>query len=362
MSDGLIKRIGWPRIIISAVLVMLILTAMLTGMDWVSLINDMVRRWGQYGILVLAMVPGIQCGIGLNFGVSLGIVGGLLGGLISMELTGQYGLWMSMTPAGRAWMMLLTALVAGIAISTLIGIGYGFLLNNVKGSEMTVSTYVGFSAIAFMNIMWLILPFKNGEIMLPLGGSGLRQTITLEFSFGSVLNNFLMLKIPLAGKVLTIPTGLLLFFFLVCFIVWLFFRSKPGMTMTAAGSNGAFARANGINVNKTRILGTTISTILGGVGIITYAQSYGFLQLYNAPMMMGFTCVASVLIGGATIRRAGVSNVVAGTLMFQGLLALGLPVANNIIPVSSLSEVSRLIISNGIILYALSKSGGRSRG
>ena len=73
---------------------------------------------------------------------------------------------------------------------------------------------------------------------------------------------------------------------------------------------------------------------------------------------MRFSCVASVLIGGASIGRARVSHAIIGTLLFQSLMTLGLPVANNIIPVANLSEVMRLIISNGIILYALTKVGG----
>ncbi len=44
-------------------------------------------------------------------------------------------------------------------------------------------------------------------------------------------------------------------------------------------------------------------------------------------------------------------------------MALGLPVANQFIPESNLSEVMRLIISNGIIIYSLTQTqGGGSRG
>ncbi len=78
-------------------------------------------------------------------------------------------------------------------------------------------------------------------------------------------------------------------------------------------------------------------------------------------MMMGFTSVAAVLIGGATPRRASIAHVLIGTFLFQGIMALGLPVVNQFIP-SNLSEVMRLIISNGIILYALAQAkGGDSR-
>ena len=51
-------------------------------------------------------------------------------------------------------MALIVAILLGVLFSSLIGWGYGILLNRVKGDEMTVSTYVGFSIIAFMNIMW----------------------------------------------------------------------------------------------------------------------------------------------------------------------------------------------------------------
>ena len=42
-------------------------------------------------------------------------------------------------------------------------------------------------------------------------------------------------------------------------------------------------------------------------------------------------------------------------------MALGLPVVNQFIPESNLSEVMRMIISNGIIIYALTQTGGASR-
>lgn len=132
--------------------------------------------------------------------------------------------------------------------------------------------------------------------------------------------------------------------------------------MSAAGSNPMFAKAAGINVNKMRLIGTTLSTVLAAVGIIVYAQGFGFMQLYNGPMMMGFNSVAAVLIGGASPKRASISHVLLGTFLFQGILALGLPVANQFIPESNLSEVMRLIISNGIIIYALAQTkegGGR---
>jgi simple sugar transport system permease protein len=247
----------------------------------------------------------------------------------------------------------LSALIAWI-----VGIGYGILLNRVKGSEMTVSTYVGFSIIAFMNILWVTLPFTSGDIKWPIGGEGARNTISLSKSFSEVMNNTLSFTIGDPETGLFVPTGLLLFFFLFCFLVFLFFKSKTGIAMTAAGSNPNFAKASGINVNKMRIIGTALSTSLGAIGIITYAQAFGFLQMYNAPLMMGFSSVAAVLIGGASTTRAKISNVIIGTFLFQGLLVVALPVANKVLVGTDLSDIMRMIISNGIILYALTKAKG----
>ena len=52
---------------------------------------------------------------------------------------------------------------------------------------------------------------------------------------------------------------------------------------------------------------------------------------------------------------------IIGTFLFQGVLTLGMPVAYVLVPQSTISETLRILISNGIILYALTKSGGVSR-
>lgn len=365
----LYENIGLPRLIIALFFILLVVASLLLGFSPAALFSDVVRRWLMYGTLVLAMVPGIQSGIGLNFGISLGISSGLLGAVLAMEIAFVKD-WSTVHGAGAPWMTLLLALAFGVLFAAIVGTLYGMLLNRVKGSEMTVSTYVGFSVIAFMNIVWLSLAFTNGELSWPLQGQGLRNTASLSGSFGGLLSNPDVVQATqpewlhwLAFRVgdFTIPLGLILVFGLLCFFVWLFFRSKTGIAMSGAGENQLFTTSSGINVDRKRIQGTAISTVLGAVGIILYAQTYGFLQLYNAPLMMGFASVASILIGGATIRRARISHVLIGTLLFQGILVTALPVVNEVVEIGTLPEVLRIIISNGIILYALSKTKGENQ-
>ncbi|MCL2841876.1 MAG: ABC transporter permease [Oscillospiraceae bacterium] len=352
------KDFGLPRIIILAFFFILLLAAALVGMDIPWLISDVLLRWGMWGILVLAMVPSIRSGIGPNFGVAIGIAGGLLGALVSIELR-YFGFLGTLDPDGITFglVSISLAVLLALAFSSLLGILYGLLLNRVKGNEMIVSTYVGFSFVALFNILWLLLPFRSSTSIWPIAGQGLRTTINLVDDFGRVLNNLFRVEI---GNFI-IPTSLLLTVLLFCFVIWVFNKSRYGMVMTAAGSNPEYAKARGINVNRARIVGTTISTALAGVGIVMFSQGLGFLQLYNAPMWMGFSSVAAVLIGGATVKRAAIFNVLLGTLLFQGILTVALPVANELVPEGNLSEILRLIISNGIILYALSKARGGSK-
>ena len=344
-SEWLVKKFGIPRVIIAVFFILLCFMTLWYDLSLSALLSNTVVRMGMNAVMVLAMVPGIQCGISLNLGLPIGLVAGLIGGLLTIELN---------IPG---WGGFLFAIFAGVVIAVICGYLYAQLLNRLKGEEMSVTTYVGFSIVSLMCIAWLVLPFKSLKLRWPLG-TGLRNTIGLDSTnFKHILNDFGAFEI---GS-FTVPTGLLLFMGLCCFLMWLFSRSKTGVAMQAVGNNPRFAEAAGINVNKMRIIGTVLSTALGAVGILVYSQSYGFMQLYTAPRQMGFIAASAILIGGATTSRCKISHVIIGTFLFQGVLTLGMPVANVLAPGSTISETLRILISNGIILYALTKSGGASR-
>ena len=300
----IIDKVGFPRFIIAVFLILLIITAVILKIPLTGLLEDILIRFGMNSILVLAMVPAVQSGIGLNFNLPLGIVCGLIGALMSIEfkLAGFTGL--------------LISILIALPLATILGYFYGKMLNRIKGQEMTVGTYIGFSVVSFMCIFWLLAPFRSPELVWAYGGNGLRVTVSLESSIAHVLNNFLSFSI---GGV-TIPTGLLLFFGLFAFIIWVYNQSKKGLSMRVAGSNENFALSNGIDVNRERIIGTIMSTVLAAIGIIVYSQAFGFLQLYNAPLYAAMPAVAAILIGGASLQRAKIIHVIIGTLLFQSLL------------------------------------------
>ncbi|MCQ2437620.1 MAG: ABC transporter permease [Clostridia bacterium] len=334
----MIRSFGLPRLIIAGFLLLLFIAAPFTGVNLGTQITNTINRFSWNAVLVLAMVPMVHSGCGLNFGLPLGIISGLLGATISMEM-GFSG------PVS----FIMAALIA-TPFALIFGSGYGTLLNKIKGGEMMIATYVGFSAVSVMCIMWLLLPYHSPNMVWGMAGKGLRTTISLEGYYDKALANFLQIRL---GS-LVIPTGSLLFFALLAFLMWAFLHTKTGTAMTAVGSNPTFARAAGINVDKIRMLSVVMSTWLAAIGILVYEQGFGFVQLYNAPFTMALPAVSAILIGGATVNKASITNVIIGTFLFQGIVTMTPTVMNAIIRMD-MSEVIRIIVSNGMILYALTR-------
>jgi simple sugar transport system permease protein len=330
---------GWPRIVIALFLLGLFVVAPFVQVRLDASISDTLVRFGMNGVMVLAMVPMVQAGCGLNFGLPLGIIAGLLGAVtsIELELTGILGV--------------LAAMCIAIPIAVLFGWAYGLLLNRVKGGEMMIATYVGFSSVAFMCIMWLLLPYKSPNMVWGYAGTGLRTTISVDGYWIRAISDFLSFQ---QGKYFYFPTGMFLFFALLCVLMWLFMRTKTGTAMTTVGSNPDYARASGVDVDRMRTISVILSTVLGAIGIIVYQQSFGFIQLYMGPFYMAFPAVASILIGGASVNKATILNVVIGTILFQGILTMTPSVINSIVQ-TDMSEVVRIVVSNGMILYALTR-------
>ncbi len=329
---------GLPRLIITGFLILLLVVAPFVGADLPTQISNIISRFSWNGVLVLAMVPMVHSGCGLNFGLPLGIISGLLGATLSIELgfTGGFSFFM--------------AAVLATPFALVFGTVYGWLLNKIKGGEMMIATYVGFSSVSLMCMMWLILPYHSPNMVWGMAGKGLRTTISLEGYYTQALAKILQIRI---GK-LVIPTGALLFFALLAFLMWAFLHTKTGTAMTAVGSNPTFARAAGINVDKIRLLSVVMSTWLAAIGILVYEQGFGFVQLYMAPFYMALPAVSAILIGGASVNKASITNVIIGTILFQGIVTMTPTVMNNMIH-TDMSEVIRIIASNGMILYALTR-------
>jgi simple sugar transport system permease protein len=340
-----INKIGIPLLIIGAFCVVVIVWSFALKLPMAMTFGDTLKRFGMWGLFVLSMVPAIQSGTGPNFALPLGIVCGLFG-LIFMMNAGLSGYSLLLASAGMA-----------TAIAATVGFFYGKFLNAIKGSEMAIATYVGFSAVAIMSIVWYGAPFHDPRMGWMLG-QGLRQNMaTKPFEIREILNNLWSFEI--VG--VKVPTGSLMVVFAFCTLIWLFFRSKTGIALSAGGSNPSFANTAGLNHDKNRVIANIISTVLAALGMIMYTQSYGFVQIYDAPTLWAFPAVAAILIGGATAAKAKVRNVIIGVFLYQLLMTAAMPLFNEVFEGTSLSEIMRMLIQNGVILYALTQVKGGAK-
>jgi simple sugar transport system permease protein len=335
-----------PQLVVSAFLVFMMSVTFLVASSLVSgLIGNTLVRFFMNGVLVLSMVPMLNAGVGINYGLPIGIMAGLLGMCLAVNfhITGLSGF--------------AAALLFSIVISLPIGYGYARILNRVRGQEEVTGLFCGFSAVFIMSFFWAVAPFSNREMLWPIGGNGLRPTIGLASSFGQVLNNPGSFNI--AG--IHVPVSGLLFFVLLCVILYFFSRTKTGWALSVVGENETFAALSGVDVTRSRTLAVILSTMLGAIGICVYAQSYGFIELYDAPLTMAFPAASAILLGGSTGRRANVVHVLLGTFLFQAVYVFSSPLANTLV-MPEMSEILRVIVTNGIILYALLyQAGGKEQ-
>lgn len=329
-------RIKPTQTIITGFMLLLFVVAALLKMDLFAVINTSLVKFAMNGVLVLSLIPMINAGVGMNFGLPVGIVSGLIGMCITvnMRLTGPVGFF--------------AACAVSTPIAVALGSVYGRILNRVKGKEDIAAIFIGFSFIPLMNYFWTLAPFTNRQMLYPIGGVGLRPKIGLTPYFAKILDDMYVVNV---GR-LSIPMGLLGFYALICLALYVLFRAKTGRRMLAVGENESFSRLSGIDIKRTRLQAVILSNIIAGLGICVYAQAYGFLELYDAPLSFTFPSVSAMLIGGATGRKSTIFEAMLGTYSYQTIYLLSVPIANAML-LPQMSEILRMLITNSIILYAL---------
>ena len=121
-------------------------------------------------------MPAILSGIGLNFALPLGVLCGLLA-LTAMSCLSGF----AASSLPLSWLFL----------ATVVGIGYGWLLKRVKGSEMMVSTYVGFRRFPYEHRVDTVLYQLRAQMA---HRTGTQDTINVAGRLDKVLNSFCVSK------------------------------------------------------------------------------------------------------------------------------------------------------------------------
>jgi simple sugar transport system permease protein len=304
------------------------------------LLQEILTRLGRSSFLVIALLLPIMAGMGLNFGMVLGAMAGQIGLIFVMD-------WKIIGIPG-----LLLAMLISLPISILLGWLCGSIMNRAKGREMVT----GFILAFFMNGVYMmfalyamgsVIPVMNPELLLSRG-YGIRNVVDLA-GVRQALETFIPLRV--AG--LNIPVLNYLFIAGVgAFIVW-FRKTKFGQDMRAVGQDRAVAGAAGIAVDRTRIIAVIISTVLAGFGQIIFLQNLGTINTTNSHEQIGLFSIATLLIGGASVTKASISNALLGVILFHLLFLVAPMAGKNLIGSAMLGEYFRQFVSYGVIALAL---------
>jgi len=157
---------------------------------------------------------------------------------------------------------------------------------------------------------------------------------------------------PLAGvNRIPVVTGLVIAAF--CLFTFYFTKTKLGQDCRSVGQSQHIANAAGINVDRTRIIATMISTVLGAWGMIVYLQNMGHVNTYTAHRQIGMFSVAALLVGGATAAKAGIKNALFGLLLFHAMFVVSPGIGRLIFGDELVAEAVRSFMVYGVIGLAL---------
>ncbi len=287
-----------------------------------SVMYEVGERVFRNLFLVLALIVPVVAGLGLNFAIVVGAMAGQIGLMVAEngEIGGLLGISVAM--------------LVSLPIAVLLGIITGKFFNKTPGREMIAGIILGFFANGLYQFLFLILagpviPLRHPDLLLPQG-MGLRVTVNLEAtrrgldaplprswdfdgSFPLKWDGVTFLEIP----VFTLLACVLL----ILGIRW-FMRTKLGQDLRAIGQDSHVAEVAGIRVARGRIIAIIISMALAGLGQVIFLQNMGVMNTFTSHEQVGFYAIAALLVGGATVSKAGVRNAVIGTILFHSLLVI----------------------------------------
>ena len=309
------------------------------------LVGQVLTRFARNAFLVLSLLLPIMAGLGINFGMTLGAMAGQIA-IIFIQDWGMTGL-----PA------ILLAAVISTPIAWLLGMFAGSVLNKAKDREMITSMMLGFFMTGVYQFIVLyifggIIPFKDPNIIISRG-YGVRNAIDLTCQKGTdyFFDRVLGTDISIMG--IQIPILTLIIIALAClFIVW-FRKTKLGQDMKAVGQDMKVAEDAGINVDKTRKKAVVMSTVMAAFGQIIYLQNIGNLNTYNGADQVALYSAAALLIGGASVSKATITNALTGTILFH-LMFIVMPTAGaNITGSAMIGEYLRTFVSYAVVTITL---------
>ena len=151
---------------------------------------------------------------------------------------------------------------------------------------------------------------------MSFGFNALLCLIIAGIAFHAIATDSILLKI----RKVPVATGILII--ALCIFTYLIMKTKLGQDFRSVGQSQHISEVSGINVDRTRIIATMISTVLAAWGQLIYVQNMGTLNTYSAHTQIGMFSVAALLVGGASTSRASIKNAIFGTILFNAMFIM----------------------------------------
>ena len=396
------------RILVENVVTILFAVMCLIGIYYAQqplsyILNEITTRLIRNLLLTLSLLVPVWAGLGLNFSIVLGAMAAQIG-LIIVANFGVSGV-------GN----LALAFLISIPFSILFGYLTGRLFNSTKGQEMITGMVTGFFAkgiydLVFMFMCGPIIPIRNKALLLS-NNIGLITPIVLDGQTNGSLNNlfkvsmdvFLNWVLPLTCALLLllmvfkivrdrkkpsggeiarlvavilitciyfglcktnmtfsfalmftdIPVATVILIILMCLFLHYLGRTKLGSDFNAVGQSRVIADSMGIGVDHVRIVAVIISTVLAAMGQIVFIQDIGNFATYTAHNNVGTFAIAALMVGGASINKATIGQVILGTLLFHTIFMVAPLAGKNLFGDAQIGEYFRTFASYIVIAIAL---------
>ena len=387
LLDNIVTLIFWIFIIAG------LLVARDVTMDW--FFTELSNRFYRNAFLILSLIIPVVAGLGLNFGIVVGAIAGQLAVIAvrywdlsallkrGVDLSDAEAIAANPTMFSGGSGLFLMFLVA-LPIAILIGYLTGTLYNKTKGQEMITSLIVGYFGngvyqFIVLFVIGAVIPVALEHPMILYDGVGVRMSVDMG-SVSYALDN--ILQVPFAPfmaclwtcvllalvwnqyirkakvegqsvKLSPIRFGLFAAISILAVFINYLMSTKLGQDFRSCGMSQNIAEANGINVDRTRVIATIMSTVLAAWGMIIYLQNMGTLNTYTAHNNVGYFSVAAILVGGASVQRATIGQAVTGCLLFHAMFILSPEIGKAVFGQAALGEYFRTFMVYGVIGLSL---------
>ena len=223
-------------------------------------------------------------------------------------------------------------------------------LNEIFGKNRVILA----NAVLYGSIGVLVYAAAMFFVKKPAKGSAAFQKLVTMGAIAAVLlvSNFIpgINKVYRSVRIPSMTYALIAFF--AFFNNWLV-NTRLGQNMRTVGQSRAVATSAGIDVNKTRIIATCISTVLAAWGQLIFLQNLGTFNTVQQQDNVGLYSVAAILVGGANVQKATNKQAIIGVILFHTLFVVAPLAATELVGDSAISEYIRMFFSYGVIAVSL---------